>query len=585
MSYEISKQQSLQRSNPESRLRTLGVVTTAPAGSPVARLIAALLLLLGWWVSPAQAQGVPDAGALRQQIEREFDATPLPPAAPPTPAETPPRTPAPGEATVAVKQFRFAGNTRLDDEALQAVVAPWRDRTLGFEELQRAARAVAEAYRDAGWIVNAFLPRQDVTDGTVTVQVVESTFGGARLEAPAPTLVDPIHPMGLIEARQAVGEPLRVEQLDRGLLLADDLPGVRVSGALEPGKEAGQTALAVRMQDEPRIDGGVFVDNSGPRATGAARIIGGVGLNSPLKLGDRLRVDGMHSEGSDFGRLAYNLPIGRDGWRVGVNASQLDYRLVTDEFAALGVKGRSRSLGLEASHPVIRSRQRNLYLNLAIDDRQYLNQANGETQSDYKVRAATIGLSGNLFDRIGGGGSNAASLAWVTGRVNQGQANVGENPQVNGRFNKVRVAASRDQTISRDLALQASMAGQWANRDLDSSERFYLGGPDGVRAYPVNEGAGSRGVRASVELRWRLPAGLVASTFYDWGHATTFGAGPSPTLKGPGASIAWTGPLGLNLKATIAVRDGHNPNPTITGSDQDGSKHRVRLWMQASIPF
>ena len=35
----------------------------------------------------------------------------------------------------------------------------------------------------------------------------------------------------------------------------------------------------------------------------------------------------------------------------------------------------------------------------------------------------------------------------------------------------------------------------------------------------------------------------------------------------------------------VDVRIGDNPNPSATGSDQDGTLNRSRWWLSASIPF
>jgi hemolysin activation/secretion protein len=51
------------------------------------------------------------------------------------------------------------------------------------------------------------------------------------------------------------------------------------------------------------------------------------------------------------------------------------------------------------------------------------------------------------------------------------------------------------------FTLYASFSGQRASKNLDSSEEFFLGGPNGVRAYPQGEGAGDEGWLSRLELR------------------------------------------------------------------------------------
>ena len=58
--------------------------------------------------------------------------------------------------------------------------------------------------------------------------------------------------------------------------------------------------------------------------------------------------------------------------------------------------------------------------------------------------------------------------------------------------------------------------GQLANRALDGSEQFYLGGMNGVRAYGNNDGYGDAGWLGSAEIRRQTGVeGLEAAAFID----------------------------------------------------------------------
>lgn len=546
------------------------------------RSIALLLLLAGLLAgAAAPAQTPPDAGALRQQLDRAREpALPARGEPPAAQAELPLRMPQGGALTV--QAFRFTGATLLAEPQLQAAVQPWRGRPVGFADLQQAAQAVARAYRDAGWIVRTLLPLQDVTDGQVTIAVIEAVYGGAHLAEPAPSRVAPEIVLAHANARQAVGAPLQADALDRGLLLADDLPGVALAGTLEPGAADGETALRLAARDEPLLSGEVGLDNGGARATGAERMTLSLRVASPLQRGDQARAELMASRGVRYAQFGYSLPIGADGLRLGVVLSAFDYRLVGADFEPLGGEGGTGSAGIDLRYPLLRSRLANVYVSAALDHKRYRNRAADALQSRYRVDALTLGLAGNRFDAAGGNASSAA-LSWSRGNVDLGHLDPGETRARDGGFGRWRYNLSHQQALPGPLTLYGALAGQHADRTLDSSERFYLGGPGGVRAYPVNEGSGSRGTLANLELRWQALPALTATLFYDWGHAS--GGTPATTLKGYGASLAWAAPAGIDLRAVLARRDGRNPHPTASGRDQDGSLHRHRLWLQASLAF
>ncbi len=551
-------------------------------------------MVLTAFAAATPGQTPPDAGALQQRIESDR-GVPLPAPVPPDRAAMPAEM-RPSGVSVEVRQFRFVGNTLLPVERLNAVVAEYLGRPLGFAQLQDAATAVATVYRDAGWVVRAYLPQQDIRDGIVTIQIVEAVFGGVRLDGDPPRRVSLESVLAPFHAVQPMGAQVNAEMLDRALLLADDQPGVTVTGALQAGANEGETVLVVKLADEPLLSGDVAMDNTGARSTGEQRLVGTVVLGSPFGLGDQLVTHLIHSQGSDYGRVAWTLPLGADGWRAGINASQLDYDLVAPEFRALAGLGDSSSMGLEASYPLVRSRLKNLFFNLAYDRRSFFNMAGGTTSSAYEIDALTLSLAGNLFDRWGGGGANSASLSLVSGRLDRdgspNRAADATTTRTHGSYGKLRYAFARQQVITSEVSLFAAYSGQLANDNLDSSEKFYLGGAHGVRAYPANEGGGAHGQMLNLEARWKVSNQFTATVFHDWGEVTQnthndFVGAPVPNtfrLRGHGLSLAWQTPS-AHIKAVWARRGGGNPNPATNGRDQDGSYDLNRWWLIASLPF
>ena len=542
----------------------------------------------------AVAQTAPNAGTVLQQIQQGQH-----PALPPKSAPlfvAPPPLESIGRATVTATAFKFAGNTLLSGGKLAPVVKSYLGRPLTFTDLQNAAIAVANAYRRAGWVVKAYLPQQDITGGTVTIQIIEAKFGAVRIDGSTHRASD-ARMKNIVDSAQTPGAPVSADALDRALLLIGDLPGVVATGSLAEGANPGETDVVVAAKDGPQVTGLVTADNEGARATGGQRITVNASLNAPFGIGDRADGIILHSQGSDYERLAYSLPVGSEGWRVGVNGSHLTYDIVTPDFGALDAHGDSSTVGLEANYPLIRSRLANLYFAVNLDDKRFDNLSGGATTTRYSIQDATASVYGNLFDSLGGGGINSASIALESGHDDlagsPNEAADANTVDTAGNFEKLNFSVSRQQTVTDYFSLYASLAGQWANKNLDSSEKLYLGGYNGVRAYPADEGGGTEGALANLETRFKLPMNFAATGFFDYGTVrinrdNDYAGATFPdtdTLKGAGVSLAWTASFGLNIKATAARRIGRNPDPTSSGDDQDGSLIINRVWVQLSMPF
>jgi len=381
------------------------------------------------------------------------------------------------------------------------------------------------------------------------------------------------------------------------LMLLDELPGLKAQGSLTSGKREGETDLLLATQGDRLLSGEVRVDNTGSRSTGRERLLANLSLDSPLGGADTWATQLLHTEGVDYGRLAYARMIGNNGWIGGISASALHYQLVGEDFAALRSNGRSSSFGGELSIPLLRARDASANAQFSADLRRFSNLSNSVVTTDYAIRAASAGLSGQRSDEWLGGGALAASLTLVAGALDlDGSPNRSADAatiRADGQFFKLRYQLSRRQALAPDTSLNINWSGQRADKNLDSAERFYLGGIGGVRAYPASEIGGAEGDLLGIELSRRLQEGLTLSGLFDWGRVRVnvnndFPGAPEKnhlSLRGAGLALNWVHGSGFSARLTWARRLGNNPNPTADGNDQDGTLIRDRFWLTAAWVF
>lgn len=121
----------------------------------------------------SHAQTLPDAGALMRQTEQTLKFEQMQRNAQRRESLAPAMVLS--ETTqVTVTRIKFAGVKRLSEAQLQSVVQPYVGRTLNQHDLQHLTDAISQAYRDAGWLVQAYIPRQDLASPELLVQVIES---------------------------------------------------------------------------------------------------------------------------------------------------------------------------------------------------------------------------------------------------------------------------------------------------------------------------------------------------------------------------------------------------------------------------
>ncbi len=562
--------------------------------------------LAAWLLAvPALALAAPDAGSILQQLEARPGGLLVAPRLKTPQVPTPPAFDQ-GGPVVRVNAFRIEGVTLLDTPALQAALRGFTGRDLSLTQLQEAAWVIVQTYRGAGWLAHAFVPPQEIEGGVVTLRVVEARLGQVRIGYPEAKLPrERIQAMA--EAHLPAGQLLNLRQVDRLLLLLDDMPGISATASFVQGQAPGTTDLQVRLGLDRTVVGNVTLDNFGGLATGRERVGAALSLNNLAGLGDLGQLQALRSQGSEYARLAWSLPVGLQGWRAGVHASHMRYHLV-GSFANLQASGTADSSGVDLSAPLIRQPERNLSWQLSTDRKHFDNLALANmsasaptTVSSYRLDVVRSSLVGNWVDRWLTSAQNTASVQASWGEVDlSGSPNATADAsaaRTAGAFRKINASYNREQSVNRLLSWTLQGAAQWANRNLDSSERLYLGGATGVRAYPSNEAGGSLGATATTGLRWRVDPATSLTAFADWGRiqvhqnnrSATGQALSNPntqTLQGYGLTLGWRSPQGHELTATWSRRQGHNPaaHPS-TGADSDGTRNLNRLWLSASLNF
>jgi len=570
---------SQKASTMRTRIRTTGVLTSL-----------ALALAIGTSCA-AQAQIRPDAGQTLRELEsmqpERPPQAPAPPLFPAQPALAPSGA-ADNVKVPALQAFRVTGAENVAPEELQALLLPWLGRELTVGELKQAANSITQLYRERGYMLaRAYIPEQTIQDNTAEIAILEGRLGGLLLKNSTSISDERLRAVG---ASVEPGASIKEAALERGLLLLQDLPGVAaVEAALQPGQEVGDSDLVVAVKPAPPISGIVDADNHGNRFTGQYRLGVSVNLNSMLGMGEQFsaRIQASN-EKLYYGRLSYRMPLGSDGLMAGAALATSHYEL-GEQFSALDASGRAHVASLFASYPFIRSRNFNFSGGLSLEAKNLHDQIDiidlSSKKRSQQLRAL---LTANGFVGQAGYGM---SLSLASGRLDirspaeRQEDSIGA--RTHGQFTKLAYSLNGNLPLSGPWSLSAFMSGQFASRNLDSSEKFFLGGANGVRAYPQGEGVGDEGHLFTTELRYALPPDrsgqLTLGGFLDYGtvklNRNPYATGDNRrNLSGLGVSAHWITQDKFQLRASLAHKLGSEP--ALADRDRDWV-----FWMQGMFAF
>jgi hemolysin activation/secretion protein len=480
------------------------------------------------------AQQRPDAGQILEQTRQPLRLPPPEEPVLPKPPEPKPALPPSPQLRVKVEQFTFTGNTLYSDDVLAQQVQEFVGKELDFEGLNDAATKVRAFYRSRGYfLAQAYLPQQAIRDGQVQIGVIEGRIGEVELDKRPGTRISDGLLAGIVATHLKQGQIITETGLERPLLLINDLPGTQVTSEIRPSKTLGAADLRVNVSQSGNVvDGFVDADNQGNRFTGEYRLGTQLNWNSPLQYGDQATFRGFVSdEGMWYTRFAYLIPVGYFGTRVGASYQKFEYRLAKD-FANLSAHGSGEVGSVYAFHPLVRTRNSNMILQGSYEEKRLIDRVESQgSLEERKVTDRKIGLVGDFRDGFLGGGLNAYAATWTWGELAiQPPSVLAADQSVTGHhtageFTKLNIDARRLQRITDSTSLLLSFSGQRSSKNLASAEKFSLGGPNGVRAFPVGEATADEGAIATVEGRYIVPnfkifgGDFTVLGFYDHGWA------------------------------------------------------------------
>lgn len=509
--------------------------------------------------------------------------------------------------TVFIRELRYTGRADLlppvDREKFAGAI---RGRRFGIDALRLLADDVTAALQKQGRLLaRADLPPQDVTEGILTLHIVDGMLERIDIHRGKDVRIRDDLLQAIAQRGVEEGSVTR-EAVEEALLQMNELPGVTVRGRLMPGTAPNTTRLAVDVEQTPVFSASLWGDNHGSPDTSRTQ---GNALATFADLtghGDRARLTGIVSEGQNFAQAEVSLPLGASGFSAQASYGYLSYRNIAGLGLQAGLEGFARHAGVGVDYGLLRARGRSLQLSANVRWKALVDDTSAGRLQDKRVQAVILALAGESQDDLGGGALTNWHVAWTLGdldlsRLPSALAADAAGLQSQGGYRRVNAGLSRLQALPGPFALFAQVSSQWADKNLDSSEEFALGGPYGVRGWPVGEGRGDMGVLGTVEFRYdaAVPAKwgkMQLSAFLDGGRVrvnTRPNGMPLPTacacnsysLAGAGLGMRWTR-QDVSMAAFYAQGLGSNPGRSIiNGANADGRTNRRRLWLQGAIRF
>lgn len=521
--------------------------------------------------APALAQKADPPSALASQAQASPQQ--LNPAAA-VPARQRPRgdvlgAPEPGPCPLAAYHLSFTltsvqvtGADKMRPTDFEPAYRQDLNRQIGLDEVCAIRDRLGLIFFRKGLLARVEVPEQRIQSGQLQLKVIEAHVVSVQVRGDAGPAQEQVE---VYLAKLRGMKPFDIHKAQRYLLLASDIPGVRLSAALRPAAGGlGAVDLVVFVSRKP-VDVLANVQNFGSRELGPVGATARADFNGFSRYGERNSLILYSTVGNPDQRVVEMLSearLGGEGLTIHGSASY-GVSQPGAELAPLALDGRSLVVNGGLTFPLIRSRGLNLNLGAGLDViEQRTVYGLGGLLSDDHLRVVDLHMDGQQMWRVDSDWLQGATLAGEIdlrrGLEALGASRVGQPAlsRIGGRADGtlVRGDAHLDLALPARLTLRALVTGQYSPDDLLAYEQFAVGDMTIGRGYDPSFMTGDQGVGGTLELRagafeapsaWKWPAGVAAAVFAFYDTAAVFNHAPG--------AIDWTvhsAGAGLDLQLT-----------------------------------
>jgi hemolysin activation/secretion protein len=534
-----------------------------------------ILAVVGALLLPATApaQVIPPSEQPGRERERFIEPRPplAQPGAPPVVLPSTEAPPGAAQIRISLRDVCVRGATVYTKEQLAPLWADLIGHEVPLQAVYDLAKRITAKYGNDGYALSRAVvpPQQFSPHGAVPcLQIVEGYIERVEWPESLKRYRDFFtHYAAMITAER----PVSVRTIERYMLLAGDLPGLKFSASLKASpKNPGASVLVVEVKEKP-FEAVGRVDNRGTHARGPYQFLLSGTAGNLLGAHESLNV--TWASATRFRELqyyaaGYRQVLNAEGLWVFANASHGPSRPGTAQLELLDYRSVSDILEVGVASPIIRSREKNLTLTGLM--------FSNDSSSD--ILATPF-----MVDRLRGFRLKAdADMADAWLGINQ--FNVSFSQGINGLgagapfpsrdggkvdFSKIEASVSRTQPLPARFSLFGSIYGQYALTRLLAPEQCGYGGRFYGRAYDPSQILGDHCVELIGEVRYDVPTFWEQVTqvqlygFSDYGKLWR-GLGTTDSLgfmipsvqaasAGAGVRVGWLNHVNADLQVAKAI--------------------------------
>jgi hemolysin activation/secretion protein len=404
---------------------------------------------------------------------------------------------------VILKEIKFGPSEILSDEELKEISTLYVGKTVSLRDLYKMTARVNFLYRQKGALAAvAVLPQQDITDGIVTVQLIEGRIGKIRVSGNLYTNDDFI----INRMKSRSGELVDSNRIQRELIRINSLYDISTRVQLAAGETFGTSDLDIIVVEPQDHDLVLFTDNCGKDDIGEYRL-GLVAVErSVLGIRDAFSLGAVGAEGMENLFVSYDVPLNRFGSSLGLGYDYSSTNVKSGDLKDLGIEGAYYGWSVRFKHPLTVSQRLVSKGFIEYDNKHSTSEFDGNVTFDTTITSLSYGFDASLY--------GPGSVLYFYNTITQGE----DEHDSTRSFLRYNAQLDFMRSLGMNARLIAKLKFQLADSDLlPSSEQFQIGGSNSVRGYTEGLLIGDNGYSLSIEYDWAAGRMLRPFVFVDYG--------------------------------------------------------------------
>lgn len=412
--------------------------------------------------------------------------------------------------TFTLKQVQTDPSEILTEEEIKKITDQYTGKTVSLQDLYDMTDAINAVYEKKGYSVcKAYLPPQRIHEGMVHVGLLEGKTGNVVINGLRHTRKGYVANRIKLEPGKVANTDALTDRLQRFNATND----VQLRILVHAGEKPGTTDYEISAV-EPKSNHAVslYVDNAGYETSGRWREGIFYTMRSVTGQRDALRLNYLRSEGTNIIGANYSLPVNNLGTMLDFDYGYNTTKIIKGNLKSAGFKGRSYAAGLTLRHPLLVDDKRRYEVGL-----QFLHQNSHTDAYNERVLEDTRNTYIPYISFTHYGKSSVLYHKHSIAFTNYDNLN-----NTGDSYAAYKLDAIYQKQLGGGQMLSARLNAQVAsqNKNMSSSDMFYIGGANSVRGYEESFLSGSQGFNAS--LSWLVPLDkkriFNAFAFFDYGR-------------------------------------------------------------------